>query len=183
MLFTTKHFWFHQYLTLLDYAHRPTSAILLRKLHTSHNTHKYLLKQWIALKMRPAWLLKLHVAFAIHLQAICAGFACENVVLVAGIHQLKSYFVLHRLAVSVYTRTTIHCSVGGWQWILPRRFAARLISTIMINQIYLFACDWSKTITRPYISQLNLGNIRGYYPSDIHQFLYLASIIISLLKN
>ena len=97
--------------------------------------------------MRSAWLLKLRVAFAVHLQAICAGFACENVVLVAGIHKLKSYFVLHRLAVSVYTRTTIHCSVGGWQWILPRRFAARLISTIMINQLFLFARDWSKTIT------------------------------------
>ena len=177
MLFKTKHFWFHQYLTLLlDYARRPTSAIKQRKLHTSHNTHKYLLKQGIALKMRSAWLLKLHVAFAIHLQAICAGVACENVVLVAGIHKLYSYFVLHRLAVSVYTRTTIHCSVGGWQGILPRRFAARLISTIMINQIFLFACDCSKTITWPNISQINLGNIRGYHPCDIHQFLPLLCL-------
>ena len=87
----------------------PAVALALNnwgKLHTYHNTYKYLLKQWIALKKRSVWLLKLWIASAIHLQAICAGFAYENVVFVAGIHQLKSYFVLHRLTVSVHSKTS-----------------------------------------------------------------------------
>ena len=45
-----------------------------------------------ALKMRSNWLLKLRIAFAIYLQEICAGFACENDVLVAGGQELYSSF-------------------------------------------------------------------------------------------
>ena len=83
-------------------------------------------------------------------------------------------FVLYRLTVSVFSKTNIQRSVGGWRWILHCRFAARLISNIMINQIFLFGAnmtEYSSTKTR---------GIRGYYPSDIPQFWNLTSITISL---
>ena len=38
------------------------------------------------------WLLKLRISFAIHLRAIRAEFAPENVVIFAGINELKSSF-------------------------------------------------------------------------------------------
>ena len=37
----------------------------------------------------------------------------ENVVIFAGINELKSFFVLHDLTVLVYAKTTIHLGVGG----------------------------------------------------------------------
>ena len=57
---------------------------------------------------RADWLLKLRKAFAIHLRAIRAEFAPENVVIFAGINELKSYFLLYYLPVLVYIKTTIH---------------------------------------------------------------------------
>ena len=50
----------------------------------------YKLKQWIALKSRCDWLFKLKISYALHLRATCAGFALENIVIVAGINELKS---------------------------------------------------------------------------------------------
>lgn len=38
------------------------------------------------------WLLKLRICCAIHLEATCAQFAPENVVLVAGINEFKLPF-------------------------------------------------------------------------------------------
>ena len=59
------------------------------------------LKQWLALNASVDGLLKLRISFA------------ENVVFFAGINQLKSSFWLYYLTVLVYTKTTIHLSVGG----------------------------------------------------------------------
>ena len=50
------------------------SCILLKKI------------QWTALKARSDWLIKLRISFDIHLQATRAGFAPENIVIVAGIN-------------------------------------------------------------------------------------------------
>ena len=41
------------------------------------------------------------------------------------------------------------------------------ISNIMIHQIFLLACDWSKRVTWANIPLLKLGNIRDYNPSNI----------------
>ena len=57
-----------------------------------NNNLLYIPKEWIALKARADWLLKLRISFAIHLRAICAQFAPENVVIFAGINELKSSF-------------------------------------------------------------------------------------------
>ena len=54
------------------------------------NCVKYLLKHWIALKVRSD--LVLQTSFAIHLRATRVGFALENIVIVAEINDLKSYF-------------------------------------------------------------------------------------------
>ena len=70
------------------------------------------------------WLLKLRISFAIHLWAIHVKFAPKNVVLFSGINELKSSFCA-MLIVLVYTKTTIHHSVGGysynyspkWRWL------------------------------------------------------------------
>ena len=53
---------------------------------------KYILKQWMALEARSDWLLNLRLSFAIHLRSTCAGFAPENIMIVAGINELKSSF-------------------------------------------------------------------------------------------
>ena len=42
--------------------------------------------------MRADWLLKLWISLAIHLQATCMEFAPKNVVIFAGINELKSSF-------------------------------------------------------------------------------------------
>ena len=58
----------------------------------TNNHDKYILKQWIALKAHSDWLLQIGIFFAIHLQATRRGFAPENIVIVAGINELKSPF-------------------------------------------------------------------------------------------
>ena len=55
-----------------------------------------------ALNARADWLLKFRVSFVIHVRAIRAEFAPENHI-----------FVLYYLTVLVYTKTTVHVSVGG----------------------------------------------------------------------
>ena len=49
-------------------------------------------KQWIALNACADWLLKLRISFAIDLRATGAEFAPENLVIFAGINELKSSF-------------------------------------------------------------------------------------------
>ena len=39
------------------------------------------------------------------------------------------------------------------------------ISELIIHQIFLLACDWSKRVTRMNIPQLNLGNVRVIFPN------------------
>ena len=52
---------------------------------------KYILKQWIVLKVRSDWPLKLRISLAIYLQATCARSALENIVIVARvINEFKS---------------------------------------------------------------------------------------------
>ena len=74
-----------------------------------------MLKPRMVLKTRSDWLLKLQIAFAIHLRATRAGLAPENIVIVAGINEIKSSFVLCYLSVLVYTYTTFHFSGSGWR--------------------------------------------------------------------
>ena len=50
----------------------------------------YILKARKALKVRSDWLLEPRIFFAIHLQATLAEFAPENIVIIAGINELKS---------------------------------------------------------------------------------------------
>ena len=49
-------------------------------------------KQWIALNPCADWLPELRIFCAIHLRAIRAEFAPENVVIFSGINELKSFF-------------------------------------------------------------------------------------------
>ena len=41
---------------------------------------------------RSDWLFKNRITFAIHLRAARAGFTPENIIIFAGINELKSYF-------------------------------------------------------------------------------------------
>ena len=59
----------------------------------------YVLKQWVALKARSDWLLKLPISFASHLRGTPAGFSPENIAIVAGINDFKSSFLLYYLIV------------------------------------------------------------------------------------
>ena len=47
----------------------------------------------------------------------------------------------------VYTKTIIYLNVGESGVCLPRRFAAREISTTIIHQIFLLTRDWPKRVT------------------------------------
>ena len=51
-----------------------------------------ILCHWMTLNALANWLLKLRLSFDIHLRAIRAEFAPENVVIFAGINDLKSSF-------------------------------------------------------------------------------------------
>ena len=63
---------------------------------------------------RSDWLLKHGIASAVHLRA----FARESCYSLTGINELKIViFVQYYLTVLVYTKTTIHFSVGGQWWI------------------------------------------------------------------
>ena len=63
---------------------------------------------------RADWLLKLRISFAIHLRAIRAQFAPKNVVVFAGINELKSSFcAILSHCFSIYTKTIIHLRFGG----------------------------------------------------------------------
>ena len=66
----------------------------------------------MTLNARADWRLKLRISFAIHLRAIREEFASENVVIFAGINELKSSFCAILSTVLVYTKT-IHLIVGG----------------------------------------------------------------------
>ena len=57
--------------------------------------------------------------FAINLLITPQRFALINILIVAGINELKSsFFLLCYLAVLVHTKPTFHLIVGGNQWIL-----------------------------------------------------------------
>ena len=65
----------------------------------------------------------------------------------------------------VYTKTIIHLSVGESGGYLPRRFAARWISTIIIHQIFSLTRDWSKRVTWPNIPQLKTVEYPRIFPN------------------
>ena len=72
-----------------------------------------MLKQWIVLKARADWLVKLRISCAIYLRAIrekmASWFASVTSVQIIQIN----FFGVYYLTVLVYTKTTIHLSVGG----------------------------------------------------------------------
>ena len=49
-------------------------------------------KEWLTLKVRFDWPHKFRISFGIRLRATRAGFAPENIVIVAGMNNLKSSF-------------------------------------------------------------------------------------------
>lgn len=61
--------------------------------------------------------LKQWISFNIHLWGTRAGFATENIIVVAGMNELNHLFVLFYLPVLVLTNTTTHPSVRGYWWI------------------------------------------------------------------
>ena len=71
----------------------------------------YILKQWIALKVRSTP--NIPTSFAIHLRATPAGFVPENNIIVAGLMRENQLFVLYYLTVLVFIKTVIHLSVCG----------------------------------------------------------------------
>lgn len=59
-------------------------------------------------------------------------------------------------------------------------FKLVVIITVLIQWIFLLAHDWSKSIIWLNMPWLKLGNIRGYTPIDIPQFLNLAYIAMKV---
>ena len=73
------------------------------------------------MKARSDWQIKLRISFSIHLRATRVSFAPENIVIVAGIKDLKSYFFLYYLTIKQHLNSVLVAG-GGY---LPRRFVAR----------------------------------------------------------
>ena len=84
-----------------------------KKINGKYHSLVYTRNMRIALKVRSDLRLRLRTFFAIHLRATRAEFAPENIVIVAGINELKSCFVLHHLIILVYTKTALQLSVRG----------------------------------------------------------------------
>ena len=57
------------------------------------NCNEYILKRWIGLKACFDWLLKLQSFCPIHLCAFTQVICAQYIVIVAGINELKSFFV------------------------------------------------------------------------------------------
>ena len=83
---------------------------------------QYILKQWIALKARPDWFIKLRISRAFYLRAtrekMAFWFASVTNEEIIQINFCGVYY----LTVLVYTKTAIHLSVGGYRWLLEREF-------------------------------------------------------------
>ena len=73
-----------------------------------------------------------------------------------------TYFLLSYACGSLLLGITWYTSV------IP--ICERIISTIIIHQIFSLAHDWSKRVTWSNIPQLKLGNIRGYSPMIFPNF-------------
>ena len=73
---------------------------------------QYILKQWIVLKTRADWLVKLRRSCAIYLPAVrervASRFACLTSEKIIQIN----FFGVYYLTLLVYTKKTIHLSVG-----------------------------------------------------------------------
>ena len=80
-----------------------------------------MLQQWIALNSRADWLFKLRISFAIHLRAICAEFAPENVVIFAWIDELSEIISLFKY-IPLQLLASVSVASGGY---LLSREAAR----------------------------------------------------------
>ena len=92
---------------------RQKAYVHTKKINGNHHSLVYTRNMRIALKVRSDLQLRLRTFFAIHLRATRAEFAPENIVIVAGINELKSCFVLHHLIILVYTKTALQLSVRG----------------------------------------------------------------------
>ena len=71
------------------------------------------LKHWIALKARADWFIKLRISCAIYLRATREKMASRFTSVTS--EEMIHFFVcgVYYLTVLVYTKTTIHLSVGG----------------------------------------------------------------------
>ena len=72
-----------------------------------------MLKQWIMLKARTDWLVKLRISCAVYLRAIREKIASRFASATSEEISQINVFGLFYLTVLVYTKTTIHLSVGG----------------------------------------------------------------------
>ena len=73
--------------------------------------------------------LKQWISFNIHLWGTRAGFATENIIVVAGMNELNHLFVLFYLPVLVLTNTTTHPSVRGYWWIFTHNTPFHLVNS------------------------------------------------------
>ena len=92
---------------------RQKAYVHTKKINGNYHSLVYTRNMRIALKVRSDLQLRLRTFFGIHLRATRAEFAPENIVIVAGINELKSCFVLHHLIILVYTKTALQLSVRG----------------------------------------------------------------------
>ena len=74
---------------------------------------QHLLKQWIALKIRSDWLVKLRTSFAIYLWTTRLKMAPLFASAVTSEEIIQINFLWCILSCGVYTKTTIHLTVGG----------------------------------------------------------------------
>ena len=72
-----------------------------------------MLKQWIVLKARADWLVKLRISCAIYLRATLEKMASRFASVRSEEIIQINFFGVYYLTVLVYTKTTIHLSVGG----------------------------------------------------------------------
>ena len=90
-------------------------------------------------KARSDWQIKLRISFSIQLQATRVCFAPENIVIVAGIKELTSYFFLYHLTMPKQHLNSVSVAGGGY---LPRRFAAQYYQPLDTSAEQLLTIDF-----------------------------------------
>ena len=114
---------YHSGVVMLTYIFKNfnySSLILcmIAMLNQQVNSTQYMLKQWIVLNARTDWLVKLRISSAIYLQTTREKMASRfTFVTSEEIIQIIFWGCILSHCFSIYTKTTIHLSVGGQRWI------------------------------------------------------------------
>ena len=94
-----------------------------------YNTFQYILKQWIGLKARADWFVKLRISYAIYLRATREKMA-SRLASVTSEEMIQIIFAVYIISLFQYILKQLFTSVSVVSGCyLPRRFAARQIST------------------------------------------------------